>query len=847
MALGVPSLRLATRDSTDSGHCVETCLKKAANDQPCCKHLDDETGEPSTPEEADHKRVRMGTSSFNKQERLARKEVDEKPDRPEPAKRQRSVGDITVEIDAKVGKRANERETEDDMEFKRLSSEVNKRAQENVADPRPVAGNRSRSRHSSAGSGRSSPVQDRQEQMIEIPDEMRLAAGVAQDRRTRADRPARSNLFSSTEVLVEHHKTPTEETPITVNLDLEEYEQEIPADERSPPVAMPRTVTPDTSLAEDREEDSGSKKEDQSNEASDSDSKGAGHDESKLQAKGVKLGRSVENAEDKAAKPVEEEELKRMVRPSTVYQDAFPSSKIKMDKLEVFKEVLTLTPSKSLPEKREKQEEKVDVAGETIEKSHVDRCPCEGPMTKFTAPRITGEVTGMIEVGGRKLSKVEPVIDTVTESRPPPADASEWIAPSTSAAVSRARSEAAALPEAVRAVRAARRRDSGGPVAEVLSRDAAASSRLCASTGDLTHNTPRPDSPLGRTVSMQIGVGDQTDGSCRVSAAARARDQMDLSRLQEGYEVAQPLRGHIMSIVSSNESLDTESIQEEPQNAAGLNPPKIHNGTDDYGPEHDRTTAPAAVPVNTSSEKRTTVEITVNGIHGEEGHEKHKDENISRRNSEHYVEEGVGAPLTLPRIVQSELKRSSESDSSDGREELTAVSSSATVVSAVGKESPAPSVAPAVAAPPVVIESAPEHFENSSYREDTTTGLSPAVIQSVTAAASAQSVTEGAQNTGPVPGAGTAGEKRTADETSPVVRSGRGPPPTPPPRSPASRQTAPPAASRTPEQFEISALELDSVMISHEDFLRQEAERRAHVCRLAANFRTSREPSPAQE
>ncbi|KAF0291408.1 hypothetical protein FJT64_010476 [Amphibalanus amphitrite] len=219
---------------------------------------------------------------------------------------------------------------------------------------------------------------------------------------------------------------------------------------------------------------------------------------------------------------------------------------MKIDKLDAFKEVLSLTPSKSPKDKRIKPDEDVDVVGETVERNHVDRCPCDGPTSTSTAPRITGEVTGLIEVGEKKSPRTEPVIVGATESRRLQAGSEERIAPPSAAAVSRARSEAAALPEALRAVRAVRRRDSGGPVAEVLSRDAAATSgRLCASTGDLTRSEPpRADSPLGRTVSMQIGVGDQPDGGSRVSAGglragsdgsdpagrqARERDQFEIS------------------------------------------------------------------------------------------------------------------------------------------------------------------------------------------------------------------------------------------------------------------------------------------------------------------------------
>ena len=542
------------------------------------------------------------------------------------------------------------------------------------------------------------------------------------------------------------------------------------------------------------------------------------------------------NREDKFAKPVEEEELEKTVRSIAVYQDDASSSKMKIDKLEAFKEVLSLTPSKSPPGKRARQEEEADVVGETVEKNHVDRCPCDGPTSNGTAPRITGEVTGLVEVGEKKSAKTEPVNVAFTESETRPAESDERSVPSTSAAVSRARSEAAALPEAVRVVRAVRRRDSGGPVAEVLSREATVGGRLCSSTGDLTRSEPpRADSPLGRTVSMQTGVGDQPDGDARVSAAACARDQMDLSRLQEGYEVTQPR--HIMSTASSNESLDTESIQEEPEDTAHQPPPPgTNNGINDHGPdEDDETIPPAAVSIETQSETKTTVEVTVNGIGGGEEHKEDKEEEERSRHSSEDgdVREHVRVSPTLPRIVQSELKRNSESDSSDGREELSVASSPAARESVVDDATATPSVVPAVVAPPVVIDPAPESPTNPPSTEEATIKSSPDTSPSIVIPDIHQSVT------------GEAGETEAAEETTSVSRSRRGPPPTPPPRSPASRQVASP--SREPDQFEISSMELDSVMISHEEFLRQEADRRAHVCRLAANFRNSREPSPAPE
>ena len=278
------------RDSTDSGHCVETCLTKLANDQPCSRDLDDETGEPSTPgaEDIDHRRVRMGMSSFNKQERLERKEVDEQPDKPEPAKRLCSPDGSALEGDAKFkvklqndSTESGEQEGEDEVEFKRLSSEFNTLIQEDKPQSDSVTKDidrnyadkeQTRSRRSSSGSssGRSSPVQERPKQMFEIPDEMRLAAGVAQDRRSRVDRPARSALFSSTEVLVEQHMTPTEEKPTVVNIEVEDDDDGTSIDERIPPIAMPRTVTPDTQLSESREANSDSEKEDAGNKESES-------------------------------------------------------------------------------------------------------------------------------------------------------------------------------------------------------------------------------------------------------------------------------------------------------------------------------------------------------------------------------------------------------------------------------------------------------------------------------------------------------------------------------------------------------------------------------------------------
>ena len=896
VALGVPSLRLAARDSAEPSHYVDSCLTKLANDQPCSRELDDETGEPSTQgaEESDHRRVRMGTSSFNKQERLERKEMDNQPDKPEPAKRQRSLGDATVQAVAKVDvkpqddseesdksdiarskspdegrqipasrdltspeKRKSEKEVEDEVEFKKLSSEFKTLIEEdkpelddvkyeNGIDRSSAENERPRRRRSSFNSGRSSPGQERPKQMFEIPDEMRLAAGVAQDRRSRADRPARSALFSSTEVLVEQQTTPTLEQPTTVNIDLQEDDQETPTDEQIAPAAMPRTVITNAHLSESMEEDSvkenkdALKKKDSDSEQKhfvlkkdylDSEEKDSfskddsesGHENSKPGAKDERSTGSSRDEEDKVAKPVEEEELKKTVRSVATYQDDAPSSKIKIDKLEAFKEVLSLTPSKSSSEKRAKQEKEVDVVGETVEKNHVDRCPCDGPTSNGTAPRITGEVTGLVEVGEKKPAKTEPVTVALTEHKPRPAEADERTAPPTSAAVSRARSEAAALPEAVRAVRAARRRDSGGPVAEVLSRDAAASGRLCSSTGDLTRSEPpRADSPLGRTVSMQTGVGDQTDGEARVSAAACARDQMDLSRLQEGYEVTQPR--HIMSTASSNESLDTESIQEEPEDAAHQPPPPGSNGVNGHGPEADDET-------RALSEKGKIEKITVNGIGDGEDHREEESFRHSSENGD--AREHVRVPSSLPRIVQSELKRNSESDSADEREQPADVSSLATREPVGGDTTTIPSAAPAVVAPPIVIEPAPERTTTPCNAEGTIIGSPPVTTPHETARDVAQSV--------------TAPDTEVVVETTPVAHSRRGPPPTPPPRSPASRQAASPASPREPERFEISATELDSVMVSHEEFLRQEAERRARVFRMAANFRSSREPSPAPE
>ena len=301
MALGVPSLRLASREPAEPG--LDSCLTRLANDQPCSsRDMDEETGEPSTPcaEDADHRRVRMGTSSFNKQERLAKKEVEDQPDKPEPAKRQRAASDASLEagveaemkprhesvssvnsnvaegkstnaeqelqaskdissLEAKTGGKRNK----DNVEFGKLSSEFNTLLQdgkqqpdgwnkETLRDgsPEKKEHKRSHSADSSSSSklssGHSSPVQERPKQMsFELPDEMRLAAGAAQDRRSRVDRPARSALFSSTEVLAaatdaDKQMTPTEDQPASDKAELQEDKQETSSDERTHPVAMPR-------------------------------------------------------------------------------------------------------------------------------------------------------------------------------------------------------------------------------------------------------------------------------------------------------------------------------------------------------------------------------------------------------------------------------------------------------------------------------------------------------------------------------------------------------------------------------------------------------------------------------
>ncbi|XP_043223949.1 mucin-19-like [Amphibalanus amphitrite] len=861
VALGVPSLRLASRDPAEPS--LDACLTRLANDQPCGRDLDDETGEPSTPsaEEGDHRRVRMGTSSFNTQERLARREVEDQPDRPEPAKRQRNAGDNTLEregkeekprhqsessdqSDANIGsnnegelqasrdasspeKQTREKESHDDVEFGKLSSEFNTLIQDEkpqtddsgtkgIHNDSAVEKKDTRSRSSSCSSktssGPSSPVQERPKQMsFELPDEMLLAAGVAQDRRSRVDRPARSALFSSTEVLTDQLTTPTEEQPASDSTEVLEDKRETPENERTPPVAMPRTVTPDSPQSE------GGKEASEVEHVDVSDRKDELENDKET-------GKSpVDQAKDEV-KVVEEEELTKTVRSVTAYQDETSSPKMKIDKLDAFKEVLSLTPSKSPKDKRIKPDEDVDVVGETVERNHVDRCPCEGPTSTSTAPRITGEVTGLIEVGEKRSPRTEPVIVAATESRRLQASSEERIAPPSAAAVSRARSEAAALPEALRAVRAVRRRDSGGPVAEVLARDAAATSgRLCASTGDLTRSEPpRADSPLGRTVSMQIGVGDQPDGGSRVSAAACARDQMDLTRLgqQEGYAAAQ--NRHIMSVTSSNESLDTGSIQEEPENEADqLPPPVTTNGINHHGPEdEEEMPAPPAVPIDDTPRKE--LDVPVNGLDTHEERSRHSSEETEDAKAEERT------PPAFPRIVRSELKRNSDSDSSDGREESTVESSSTRTFSV--DSITAPSVVSVVL--PVIHEPAAEPKTESNSSPSSS---AESAELSSTAAPGAADLSAAPSESGAAP------ESESPESESAPARSRRGPPPNPPPRSPASRQ------AREPDQFEISATELDSVMISHEEFLRQEAERRAHVCRLAANFRTSREPSPAPE
>ncbi|XP_037071904.1 uncharacterized protein LOC119093111 isoform X2 [Pollicipes pollicipes] len=709
VALGVPSLRLAARDH--EGFNVDACLTKVANDMPCSRDMDGETGEPTTPrslgDETDHRRVRMGTSSFKRQNRVDQTSLDREtglPNETEKGSANEVVGDtqgllkiagdgdislssteitedgfaaeklptsLTEQRDQEFPHDHPSGEVEQDMELSQRetrsrkgsnssssSSDVEGRAGD-LDNKTPAVGldpgrnatsvDKTRQRSSSSSSSSASSGAQRPENMWQdMPDEMRLAAGAAQDRRGR--------------------QTGRQAPRIHAGLD--------------------------AALAAGNENTAPGQMEEHALDASPRDASGG------------------------EAGPVDEEEVRKVVRPDVVELEKTTVSRPKIDKLEAFKEVLAMTPAQLVKRKRDDVEE--DVIGETVEKSSAHRSS-EPQVDKM--PRITGEVTGIVEVGEKKSSKTNPVIVSAIETSPRSASPTQShdMATEGGRRGSSPSGTSSGSPDSGRAVTRPPRPPPPPPPRHPASDGDG--ERLSSSTGDLSRQG-RPESPpLGRAVSLELARPDSPEPSGqprRLSAAACEGPQLDLSRVgrQDGEDGG---HGRYGELVTAPGRVPRDSLRISPE------------------------------PSSDEENAEETGQVSGTNGHGKAG-------------SNHVPHPKAAAPV----------------------------------------------------APPIVLAVLP-----SVKSEQPRSVLNGSEAHAVDHAAHSSAETASR----------TAAEDHGPSRPEPRV------PPTPAPRlAPAPRADL--------EVFQISEQELDDVMLSHRDYLRREAERRALVCRLAADEARRSSPAP---
>ena len=204
-----------------------------------------------------------------------------------------------------------------------------------------------------------------------------------------------------------------------------------------------------------------------------------------------------------------QEDVQKEVRKVETDVENVEIPRAEMDKLQVLKEVLSMTPAREVRRKAPAGDELEDVVSETVERSTVHRST--ESLSADGVPRITGEVTGLVEVGARR-------------GRPPPPGSPPSSAGSSS---DEARHNTASLKRAKK--RRKRRSDSGrssssaerGASVQLSSDDEkqrpsrlpGTSPALPLSSTEISIDTSSTE-PLNTSTPVKLSAGDERDRKC---------------------------------------------------------------------------------------------------------------------------------------------------------------------------------------------------------------------------------------------------------------------------------------------------------------------------------------------